>query len=69
MTTVGVTGIATPACDGKTLMVTLLDDSDAVLAEKTVTLATPAADPTNLDFSADDVPASDVHKVAVVILG
>jgi hypothetical protein len=66
---VSVTGIATPACDGRTLKVTLLDASDEVLAERTVTLATPAADPTELDFSADDVLATDVHKVAVVLFG
>ena len=69
VTTVSVAGVATPACDGRTMKVTLLDDSDVALAEITVTLGTPAADPTDLDFSADDVAAGDVHKVAVVIYG
>ena len=69
VTTVSVTGIDSPECDGKSLSVTLLDDADLALAEQVVTLGTPAADPTQLDFSSDDVLAGDVHKVAVVISG
>ncbi|HUG48291.1 MAG TPA: hypothetical protein VMP67_07735 [Candidatus Limnocylindria bacterium] len=69
VTTVSVTGVDTPACDGRTLKVTLFDAADQALGEQTVTLGTPAADPTNLDFNSDDVLASDVHKVAVVISG
>jgi hypothetical protein len=67
VTTVHVTGIATPACDGLTMKVTLMGAADASLAEQTVTLATPAADPTNLSFSSDNILASAVLKVSVVI--
>ena len=67
VTTVHVTGIATPGCDGLTMKVTLIGAGDASLAEVTATLATPAADPTNLNFSADNVLASLVLKVSVVI--
>lgn len=64
---VDVTGIATPGCDGKTMKVTLVGAGDASLAELTVTLGTPAADPTALNFAASNVLASDVLKIAVVI--
>jgi hypothetical protein len=67
VTTVHVTGIATPGCDGLTMKVTLIGALDASLAEQTATLATPAADPTNLNFSADNVLAAAVLKVSVVI--
>jgi hypothetical protein len=67
VTTVHVTGIATPGCDGKTMKVTLIGAADASLAEVTVTLATPAASPTNFDFSGDNVLASAVLKVSVVV--
>jgi hypothetical protein len=67
VTTVHVTGIATPGCDGKTMKVTLIGAADASLAEVTATLATPVADPTNLDFSSSNVLASAVLKVSVVI--
>lgn len=67
VTTVHVTGIATPGCDGLTMKVTLVGAGDASLAEQTVTLATPAASPTNLTFSADNVLAALVLKVSVVI--
>jgi len=69
VTTVSVAGIATPGCDGRTIKVTLFDSADQSLGEQTVTLATPAANPTTLDFSSQDVLASDVAKVAVVISG
>jgi len=67
VTTVHVTGIATPGCDGLTMKVTLIGAGDASLAEQTVTLATPAASPTDLDFTADNVLAALVLKVSVVI--
>ena len=67
VTTVHVTGIATPGCDGLTMKVTLVGAGDASLAEQTVTLATPAASPTNLTFSGDNVLAALVLKVSVVI--
>lgn len=69
VTTVHVTGIATPACDGKLIKVTLAGADHASLAEHSATLATPAADPTELNFSVDDVLASDVTDVYVVITG
>lgn len=69
VTTVSVNDIATPACAGKTMKVTLLDGSDDALAEVTVALGTPVASPTNVDFSNVNVRASDVHKVAVVLYG
>lgn len=67
VTTVHVTGIATPGCDGLTMKVTLVGAGDASLAEQTVTLATPAASPTDLTFSGDNVLAALVLKVSVVI--
>jgi hypothetical protein len=67
VTTVHVTGIATPGCDGLTMKVTLVGAGDASLAEQTVTLATPAASPTSLTFSGDNVLAALVLKVSVVI--
>jgi hypothetical protein len=67
VTTVHVTGIATPGCDGRTMKVTLIGAADASLAEVTATLATPVADPTNLDFSASNILAAAVLKVSVVI--
>jgi hypothetical protein len=67
VTTVHVTGIATPACDGLTIKVTLIGAGDTALAEQTATLATPAADPTNLSFSSANILASAVLKVSVVI--
>jgi hypothetical protein len=67
VTTVHVTGIATPGCDGLTMKVTLIGAGDASLAEQTVTLATPAASPTNLTFSGDNVLAALVLKISVVI--
>lgn len=67
VTTVHVTGIATPGCDGLGMKVTLIGAADASLGEVTATLATPVASPTNLDFSADNVLASAVLKVSVVI--
>ena len=69
VTTVSVAGLATPGCDGKSMKVTLVGSGDSSLGEQTVTLATPAADPTTLDFSSANVLASDVVKVAVVISG
>jgi hypothetical protein len=47
--------------------VTLIGAGDASLAEQTATLATPAADPTNISFSSDNILASAVLKVSVVI--
>jgi hypothetical protein len=67
VTTVHVSGITTPACDGRTMKVTLVGASDAALAEVTITLATPVANPSNFDFSADNVLASAVLKVSVVV--
>ncbi|MDP9270618.1 MAG: hypothetical protein M3P14_06580 [Chloroflexota bacterium] len=67
VTTAHVTGIATPGCDGRTMKVTLIGAGDASLAEVTATLATPVADPTNLDFSGSNILASAVLKVSVVI--
>ncbi len=67
VTIVHVSGIATPGCDGKTMKVTLVGAADASLAEDTVTLATPAASPTNFDFTSDNVLASAVLKVSVVV--
>jgi hypothetical protein len=67
VTIVHVTGIATPGCDGKTMKVTLVGAADASLAEVTVTLATPAASPTNFDFTSSNVLASAVLKVSVVV--
>jgi hypothetical protein len=67
VTTVHVTGIATPACDGLTMKVTLMGAADASLAEQAVTLATPAASPTDLNFAAADVLAASVVKISVVI--
>jgi len=67
VTTVHVTGIATPGCDGLTMKVTLVGAGDAALAEQTVTLATPAASPTDLTFSGDNVLAALVLKISVVI--
>ena len=68
VTTVHVTGLATPGCDGKGIKVTLVGGSDNALGELTATLATPAADPA-LDFSGSNVAASAVVKVAVVVSG
>ncbi len=65
--TVTVSGIATPDCDGRAVKVTLIGTGDASLAEKTATLSTPVDDPTEFDFSASNVDASDVLKLAVVI--
>lgn len=67
VTNVHVTGIATPACDGLTMKVTLIGVADASLAEVTATLATPVTDPTNLNFTSDNVLASAVLKISVVI--
>ena len=67
VTIVHVSGIATPACDGRTMKVTLVGASDASLAEVTATLATPVASPTNFDFTSANVLASDVLKVSVVV--
>jgi hypothetical protein len=67
VTTVHVTGIATPGCDGREMKVTLVGAADASLAEVTITPATPAASPTNFDFSGDNVLASAVLKVSVVV--
>lgn len=67
VTTVHVTGIATPGCDGLTMRVTLIGAADASLGEQTVTLATPATDPTNVSFAASNVLAAAVLKIAVVI--
>jgi hypothetical protein len=67
VTTVHVAGIATPSCDGQTLSLTLIGPGDASLAEASMTIGTPAANPSNLDFSGDDVAAALVLKVAVVI--
>ena len=67
VTTVHVTGIATPGCDGRTMKITLIGAGDAALAEQSITLATPAADPTNVSFSADNVLASAVLKISAVI--
>ena len=67
VTTVHVTGIATPGCDGLTMKVTLIGAADASLGEVTAALTTPAASPTNLDFSGDNILASAVLKVSVVI--
>ena len=67
VSTVHITGIATPACDGLTMKVTLIGAGDASLAEQTVTLATPAANPTNLNFATADVLAASVVKISVVI--
>ena len=69
VTTVSITGVATPGCDGKSMKVTLVGAADASLGEQTVTLATPAADPTTLNFASSNVLASDVVQVAVVISG
>jgi hypothetical protein len=66
VTTVHVTGIATTACDGRSMKVTLMGAADASLAEQTATLATPVADPTNISFSVN-VLASAVLKISVVI--
>ena len=67
VTTVHVSGIATPGCDGLTMKVTLVGAADAALAEVTVTLATPAASPTDFDFTSDNVLAASVLKVSVVV--
>jgi hypothetical protein len=67
VTIVHIAGIATPACDGKTMKVTLVGASDASLAEVTATLATPVAAPTNFDFTSDNILASAVLKVSVVV--
>jgi hypothetical protein len=67
VTIVHINGITTPACDGKTMKVTLVGAADASLAEVTVTLATPVAAPTNFDFTSDSVLASAVLKVSVVV--
>ena len=67
VTNVHVSGIATPACDGRTMKVTLVGASDASLAEVTVTLATPVASPTDFDFTSANILASDVLKVSVVV--
>ena len=69
VTTVHVTGIATTACDGKSMRVSLVGAGDALLAEQTMTLGTPVTDPSNLSFSSDNVLASLVLKVSVVIAG
>ena len=66
VTTVHVTGIATPGCDAKSIRVTLMGAANASLAEQTATLATPAADPA-LNFSSSNVDAALVVSVAVVI--
>jgi hypothetical protein len=67
VTTVHIAGIATPSCDGRTMKVTLIGAADAALAEVTVTLATPAANPTSFDFTSANVLASAVLKVSVVV--
>lgn len=68
VTTVHVTGIATPACDGKQIKVTLANASNASLGQQSATLATPAADPA-LDFSASNIAAENLANVFVVISG
>jgi hypothetical protein len=68
VTNVTISGIATPGCDGKSMKVTLVGASDTALAEQTVTLATPTGSET-VNFSSDNVLASAVEKVAVVISG
>jgi hypothetical protein len=67
VTIVHITGIATPGCDGLSMKVTLVGTADASLAEQTVALATPASDPTNVNFSTDNVSAAAVLKISVVI--
>jgi hypothetical protein len=67
VTVVHIAGISTPSCDGRTMKVTLIGAADASLAEQTVTIGTPAADPTNLTFSADNVLAASVLRISVVI--
>lgn len=67
VTTLHVAGIATSGCDGLTMKVTLIGAADASLAERTVTLATPAANPTDLNFTADNVLAASVVKISIVI--
>jgi hypothetical protein len=68
VTTVHVTGIATPACDGKQIKVTLANASNASLGQQSATLATPAADPA-LDFSASNISAENLANIFVVISG
>ena len=68
VTTVSVTGIATPGCDAKSMKVTLVGAADASLAEQTVILGTPAANET-FNFASSNVLAASVLKVAVVISG
>jgi hypothetical protein len=67
VSTVHVAGIATPGCDGLTLRVTLVGAGDASLAEQTTALGTPATSPTDVSFAADNILASLVLKVSVVI--
>jgi hypothetical protein len=51
------------------MRVSLVGAGDALLAEQTMTLGTPVTDPSNLSFSSDNVLASLVLKVSVVIAG
>jgi len=67
VTTLHVAGIATPGCGGLTMKATLIGAGDASLGERTVTLATPVANPTDLNFTADNVLAALVVRIAVVI--
>lgn len=69
VTTVTVSGIASPACEGATLKVTLADVSNAALgSEKTGTMATSETSKA-LDFSADHISTGDVVKVNTVLVG
>lgn len=63
--TVDITGIATPSCDGQDLAVTLTDGSGAVLGSSSGTLGAGQN-----SYSASIIaPASDVAGIAVVIDG
>lgn len=63
--TVDITGIATPACDGQAIAVTLIDGAGASLGSANATLG---AGQTNYS-AAIPASAADVARIAVVIDG
>ncbi|MBD0328874.1 MAG: hypothetical protein ICV64_02070 [Thermoleophilia bacterium] len=71
VTNIGVNGAsANGACAGKSMRVQLTGASNASLGEKTVTLASPGTgSDSQVDFTANDVAASSVTGVHVVISG
>lgn len=64
--TVELSGIATPACDGQDIEVTLFDGSDVALGDVADTVSGATL---SVDFSAENILAEDVEGIAIVISG